>query len=304
MWTYLDDFLDYLKKERQYSLYTITSYRTDLFQFIEFLESEIFNGQVAAEKVDNKHIKAFIESLFIYGLSKRSIARKLSAIKTFFKYLNRIQLLEKNPTISLRAPRLDKPLPVILDEDQIRKVMTMPPEDTFEGIRDRAILELFYGCGIRLGELIQLRMKQIYPESDYIIVVGKRNKERVVPLGSYARKALERYLRVRKEKVTFFEDPGIVFVNEKGKPLYPLKIQLMVKKYLSQVSEQEHLSPHVLRHTFATHLLDRGADLLSVKELLGHASLSTTQIYTHVSMDRLKEVYRKAHPRSGKGSQS
>jgi len=304
MWTYLDDFLDYLKKERQYSRYTVTSYQTDLSQFIEFLETEIFTGQVAVEKVDNNHIKAFIESLFIYGLSKRSIARKLSAIKAFFKYLNRIQILEKNPTTSLRAPRLDKPLPVVLDENQIRKVMTMPPEDTFEGIRDRAILELLYGCGIRLGELIQLRMKQIHPESDYIIVEGKRNKERVIPLGSYAREALERYLSVRKEKVKFFENPEIVFINEKGKSLYPLKIQLMVRKYLGQVSEQEHLSPHVLRHTFATHLLDRGADLLAVKELLGHASLSTTQIYTHVSMDRLKEVYQKAHPRSGKGSQS
>ncbi|MEJ2635107.1 MAG: tyrosine recombinase XerC [Calditrichia bacterium] len=298
MWIYLDNFADYLKNERLYSPHTVKSYRTDLAQFIEYLEDEVFSRQVRPQMVDSDHIKEYVEKLFIHGLNKKSIARKLSTIKSFFKYLKRIQILEGNPALSVYAPKLDKTLPVVLDEKQARKLMELPREKTFEGIRDRAILELFYGCGIRLAELIQLRVKQIHLQSDYIIVLGKRNKERIVPLGNYARDALEKYLKTRNEKIKIFIDPDIVFVNKKGKSLYPLAIQKMVKKYLTQISEQEHLSPHVLRHTFATHLLDRGADLLAVKELLGHASLSTTQIYTHVSMERLKNVYQKAHPRS------
>jgi len=209
-------------------------------------------------------------------------------------------IISANPALGISAPKLDKNLPVVLDEEQARKLMELPPDNTFEGKRDRAILELFYGCGIRLSELIHLRMKQIRLESDYIIIEGKRKKERIVPIGKYARSALERYLKIRNEKIRLFMNPEIVFVNKNGKSLYPLSVQKMVKKYLGEISEQEHLSPHVLRHTFATHLLDRGADLLSVKELLGHSSLSTTQIYTHVSMERLKNVYQHAHPRSGK----
>ncbi len=298
MWNYLDNFLDYLKSERRYSLHTITSYRTDLSQFLEFLDSEKFRFKVTPDAVDSTHIKSFVETLFIHGLDKKSIARKLSAIKSFFKYLKRNQCVQKNPAQPVFAPKLDKPLPVVLDEKQARRLMQMPPDDTFQGIRDRAILELFYGCGIRLSELIFLKMKQIHLKSNYIIVEGKRNKERMIPVGKFALSALERYLRIRNEKIKVFEDPQIVFVNRKGQTLYPLAIQKMVKKYLGQISEQEHLSPHVLRHTFATHLLDHGADLMAVKELLGHSSLSTTQIYTHVSMDRLKSVYRKAHPRS------
>jgi len=196
------------------------------------------------------------------------------------------------------APKLDKNLPHVLNENQVRKLMELPPEDTFEGIRDRAILELFYGCGIRLGELISLKMKQIRSSGDFIIIKGKGNKERVVPLGSFARDALNKYLKIRQKSIKIFEDDQIIFVNKKGRPLYPLAVQKMVKKYLSKITEQEHLSPHMLRHTFATHLLDRGADLMAVKELLGHASLSTTQIYTHVSMERLKQVYQQSHPRS------
>lgn len=298
MWTHLDNFLDYLKSERLYSSHTLTSYQTDISQFIEFLESEFFSGQVNPEAVDSDHIKEFIETLFINGLNKRSIARKLSAIKSFFKYLGRIQAVGNNPSAALFAPKLDKPLPVVMDERQVHKLMELPPDDSFEGLRDRAILELFYGCGVRLSELLQLRMKQIRFENDYIIVEGKRNKERIIPLGSKARSALKTYLEIRKEKIKHFEDPSIVFVNKKGKVFYPLAVQKIVNSYLSKVSEQEQLSPHVLRHTFATHLLDRGADLLAVKELLGHTSLSTTQIYTHVSMERLKTVYKKAHPRS------
>ncbi len=302
MWADLDNFLDYIQSERRYSRYTITSYRVDLSQFVDFLESSEVSGQVNPEEVDTNHVKHFVETLFIHGLNKKSIARKLSAIKSFFKYLNRNQIIRNNPAQAVYSPKLDKNLPVILEEKHARKIMDLPPADQFNGIRDRAILELFYGCGIRLGELISLRMKQIYLQSNYIKVEGKRGKERLLPLGKYARDALRKYLSVRESEIKVFKNSDIVFVNKKGKPLYPLAVQKMVKNYLSQVSEQEHLSPHVLRHTFATHLLDHGADLLAVKELLGHASLSTTQIYTHVSMERLKSVYQSSHPRSKRSS--
>ncbi|MBN2367188.1 MAG: tyrosine recombinase XerC [Calditrichaeota bacterium] len=298
MWNELNNFVLYIRQERRYSPHTVRSYQIDLSQFIEFLEEEIFRDKVEARSVDDDHIRGFIEQLFILGLDKRSIARKLSAIKSFFKYLQRMDFIQQNPVLHLRTPKLDKKLPTVLEEHQIRKLMDIPDSETFEGIRDRAILELFYGCGVRLAELIQLKLKQIHLTDHYIIVEGKRNKERLLPVGEFAIDALNLYFNVRRDILKQSEDTPFVFVNKKGKPLYPLAVQKMVKKYLQQVSEQEHLSPHVLRHTYATHLLDRGAELLAVKELLGHSSLSTTQIYTHVSMDRLKSVYRKAHPRS------
>ncbi len=301
MWDTIDKFLEYLQKERQYSAHTLTAYRIDLSQFAEFLEEVLPDGQVTPKQIDSKHIRSFIEELFINGLDKRSIARKLSAIKSFFRYLKRMQWIDVNPATAIYPPKYDRKLPVVLNEEQVRKLLEAPPENTFEGIRDRAILELLYGCGMRLSEILELKLKQIRLEMNYIIVEGKRKKERIVPLGKFALKALNRYLREREKKVHIFEDPQIVFVNKKGKKLYPLSIQSRVEKYAREISEQEGVSPHTLRHAFATHLLDRGADLLTVKELLGHSSLSTTQIYTHVSMERLKEIYRKSHPRSGGG---
>ncbi len=301
MWESIDKFLEYLQKERHYSAHTVTAYRIDLSQFAEYLEQALAGGQVTPGQVDNKHIRSFIEELFINGLDKRSIARKLSAIKSFFRYLKRMQMIDVNPSATIDPPKYDRKLPVVLNEAQMRKLLESPPEKTFEGIRDRAILELLYGCGMRLSEILELKLKQIRLEMNYIIVEGKRKKERIVPLGKYAVRALSRYLEEREQKVKVFEDSQIVFVNNKGKKLYPLAVQSMVGKYARKVSEQEGISPHSLRHAFATHLLDRGADLLTVKELLGHSSLSTTQIYTHVSMERLKKIYRKAHPRSGRG---
>ena len=298
MWHELENFLHYLRAERRYSVHTVKSYQIDLSQFIQYLEDQIFKDKVRLVSVDKKHIRHFIEELYVYGLNKRSISRKLSAIKSFFKYLQRIRKIDHNPVADMHSPKLDKPLPTVLDEEEIRKLMDLPDQTNFTGIRDRAILELFYGCGIRLSELIQLKMKQIQLNNHYIIVEGKRNKERVLPIGKKAVQALSKYLEIRTQIVKEKDSSGLVFLSSKGKGLYPLAVQQMVKKYLQKISEQDHLSPHVLRHTFATHLLNRGADLLAVKELLGHSSLSTTQIYTHVSMDRLKSVYHKAHPRS------
>jgi tyrosine recombinase XerC len=304
MWEHLNQFLSYLQTERLYSDFTIKAYKTDLEQFIHFLEQELGINKVNVSQVDINSIKRSIENLFIDGYNKRSIARKISAIKSFFKYLKRIQLIETNPTSSLHSPKLEKTLPNVLDESETQKLMDFPPKDSFEGVRDRAILELLYGGGMRLGEVISLKMKQIHNKINYIIIEGKGKKERLIPLGHFAQVALREYLDIRKSIKINSKDPQVVFLTKKGNPLYPLAIQNMVKRYLQKISEQENLSPHTLRHTFATHLLDRGADLMTVKELLGHASLSTTQIYTHVSIDRLKQVYKKAHPRSGRGKNS
>jgi integrase/recombinase XerC len=297
---HLKNFLQYLQTERLYSQLTIRSYQIDLTQFIHYLEPLVPSNKVDPKLVDKELIQNYIEELFIYGLNKKSISRKLSTIKSFFKYLQRIAIIEKNPVVNIHSPKLDKPLPVVINEEEIRRVMQLPPEDNLEGLRDRAILELFYGCGVRLSELLKLQWKQIHLIDHYITVEGKRGKERVLPIGQHAMNALQRYRMKRMEVMEDQPQSSYVFVNIKGKTLYPLAVQKMVKKYLQKVSEQDRLSPHVLRHSFATHLLDRGADLLAVKELLGHSSLSTTQIYTHVSMDRLKSVYRQAHPRSGR----
>jgi site-specific recombinase XerD len=215
-----------------------------------------------------------------------------------------MNIIRQNPIHNIPSPKLEKNLPVVLDENEIRRVLDLPTGDNFESIRDKCILELFYGCGLRLSEVINLKMKQIYLNDNYIRVEGKRNKERILPVGKFAADAFRQYLDARQRLLRELVNTEIVFITDKGKKLYPLSIQKMVTKYLLQISEQEHLSPHVLRHSFATHLLDRGADLLVVKELLGHESLSTTQIYTHVSMDRLKEVYRKSHPRSGRDAKN
>lgn len=298
MWTEIDQFLHYLRFQRKYSEHTVESYGNDLTQFAEFLENRIGDNQISPQSVETGHIKDFLGHLLIHGLEKRSIARKLSSIKSLLRYFLREGLIKKNPAAIVSAPKLDRRLPVIIDMKQASKLMELPPADTFEGIRDRAILELLYGAGLRLSELLNLRTENVNFHADTIRVSGKRNKERILPMGSHAKAILKKYLQIRDAAVKSLSEPSIIFVNRNGNPLYPLAVQKMVKKYMSELSEQEHLSPHVLRHAFATHLLDRGADLFAVKELLGHESLSTTQIYTHVSTERLKKVYQQAHPRA------
>ncbi len=302
MWAALDQFLHYIEHQRLYSAHTIISYRNDLSQFVDFLEARHNAQSINPHKVKTEDIRSFLGFMLKSGLGKRSIARKLSAVKSWFRYMLRNDIIPLNPAGVVSAPRLDRPLPTVLSEAQTFKLMSLPPDDSFQGRRDRAILELFYGCGIRLSELLNLKMPDLDFSRELIRVLGKRQKERLVPFGKYARIALENYFKIRDEEITLREDPSIVIVDSKGKPLYPVKIQKMVQRYMQELSEQAHLSPHVLRHSFATHLLDRGADLMVVKELLGHESLSTTQIYTHVSMDRLKKVYRQAHPRAEKKS--
>ncbi|HUI66190.1 MAG TPA: tyrosine recombinase XerC [Bacteroidota bacterium] len=296
MQTHIDTFLRYLRVGRNYSPNTVAGYEDDLRQFRSFMIDS--TGADAVASVNRVSIRRFLARLHTQGYASRSIARKLACLKSFFRYLRKSHVVEANPAANIASPKLDRRLPRTLDEGSVSRLMDQPDRSTTLGRRDAAILEVLYGTGIRLGELIALEKADIDQGNGTIKVSGKGSKERIVPFGSKAKAALREYLLVRAE----LEDPRApvsnVFLSARGKPMNPKGVNLLMNKYIAQVSDIEKKSPHLLRHTFATHLLDRGADLRAVKELLGHESLSTTQIYTHVSVERLRKVYAQAHPKA------
>jgi integrase/recombinase XerC len=286
-------FLDHLRKERGYSAHTTDAYRRDLAQFDRFVRQR--SGASQLREAMSKHmVRAFTFSLAEKGLKARSVARKVAALKSFSRYCVQRKLLDTNPTRTLSNPKLDKPLPSFLTRKQAETLADLPLEPARE--RDRAIVELFYGTGIRLGELHGLTVGALDRRGGVVRVVGKGRKERVVPVTAAALKLIETYIW-RRDGPRGPESP--LFTNDKGERLSRRQIQRIVRRELGGVSQQAKRSPHVLRHSFATHLMDGGADIRAVKELLGHASLSTTQIYTHVSKERIIQAYRKAHPRAG-----
>ncbi len=296
--TQIRNFLKYIYLERRYSPKTVESYGIDLIQFEEFLFDYFRVPKIPWEKVDKKSIRLFLVALQETALSKRSIARKLATLKSFFKYLTREEIIETNPGLNIKIPKFEKKLPAFASTDDIDRLMALPAEDTFEGIRDRAILELFYGTGMRLSELINVKLSDMMLSENLIRLHGKGNKERVIPFGSVAKQVIERYLTFRTKYAAQSVDN--LFVLKSGKKMYPMAVQRIVKKYLTQASDSHKKSPHILRHSYATHLLNAGASIRVVKDLLGHESLSTTQVYTHLSIDHLKAIYRKAHPGSSK----
>lgn len=289
-------FLEYLEVERNYSPNTITSYETDLTELLNFLRSE---GIIDVRDIHKENLRAFLGDLLDKGFSNRSAARKIATLRSFFKYLRRQKLVDGNPALVLITPRTDTHLPTFLDEQTAEALMNAPDKTSAHGKRDAAILELFYSTGIRLSELIGLNINDIQPTERVIKVFGKGRKQRIFPVGEKALNAIDEYLKTRNDlhkKSSFVAVP--LFLTTGGKRMYPQAVGLLVGKYIRQVSEVEKQSPHVLRHSFATHLLNRGADLRAVKELLGHESLSTTQVYTHVSAARMKKVYESAHPKA------
>ncbi len=291
-------FLRYLEKEKRYSAHTVQAYGTDLEQFIDFLVEE--RGKRDSPRigeVTREEIRLFLGGLVRRGMSKRSVARKLASLRAFFGYLTRTGGIRSNPAATLVSPKLEKPLPAFLREEEILEALEGIVGDSARGVRDRAILELFYGTGMRLSELVGLNIGDIHLTTGTVRVYGKGGKERVLPVGRKAGNALRTYLLHRGEFRPEQKNQAL-FLNRYGNRISARGVQLLVHRWLRRVSEKKRLSPHVLRHTFATHLLDRGADLEAVKELLGHASLSTTQVYTHLTMDHLRKVYRQAHPRA------
>jgi len=273
-------FLDYLQKEKNLSPHTLRAYRSDLRLFFEFLSDQ------KIDVVDHAAITQFLAALYRYGLDRRSIARKLSTLKSFFKTLVKLHYTDDNPAALVRSPKTKKHLPGFLTFSQIDEGLAI------DDPRDRAIVEVLYSCGLRASELVGLNQNDIDLNHQEVRIRGKGGKERIVPVGTAARQAVMYYLRNRS-----VASPAL-FVNHRGGRLSTRSLQRIVHKYLVRVARIAGTNPHILRHTFATHLLERGADLRAVQELLGHSSLSTVQIYTHLTTKRLKEIYRQAHPRA------
>ncbi|MEA1912223.1 MAG: site-specific tyrosine recombinase/integron integrase [candidate division WOR-3 bacterium] len=274
---------------REYSDLTIRSYKTDLEEFKSFLEKI---GKDDLSEIKKKDIRGFMGELLSYGYKRSSVARKLSAIKSFCRFLVRNKVLKRNPSISIKTPKTEIFIPSFLSEEEMEKFFDSIPEKDLD-IRNRAIIELLYGTGIRASELTNLDLSMVDLKSKLLKVYGKGKKERILPIGRIASKWLERYL----SEVRGYKD-GPFFLSKSGKRLVQRDLQRIVKRAISSVTTLHRMSPHTLRHTFATHLLNRGANLRAVQELLGHESLSTTQIYTHMSIEKLKEEYKKAHPRA------
>ena len=291
-------FLISLKEQLNYSENTIQAYAVDLTQFNDFLSEYHSDSNVSVEKIDKLSIRHFFGKLDEEGISRKSIARKLAELRSLFKYLIRTGVIEHNPAKNFSFPKMEKRLPTPLSVEEALKLVTAPKADTFAGARDSALLELLYGTGARLSEIVSLNIRNLNWESGTVRLFGKGSKERIVPLGGPGWKALEVYEGFRNSKSKEGDEIAL-FLNKYGKRLSGRGIQRIVKKYMSMTVESKGKNPHILRHTFATHLLERGADLNAVKELLGHEDLATTQIYTHVEAEGLKKAYKQAHPRAG-----
>jgi tyrosine recombinase XerC len=286
MHRYIDKFISYLEIEKNYSPYTLLNYRVDLEEFAQFVKEE------PLERIDYLVLRRHLAYIKTKELKPRTLARKLSSLRSFFKFLQREGHIKNNPTTLLMSPKLDKKLPQFLTEEEMVKFIESPSKDNLAGKRDRAILETLYSTGMRVSELVGLNVENVDFISNVVKVEGKGKKERLLPIGDKALVAIRDYLKERKN------DTNALFLNKNGTRLTTRSVCHITEKYIRLTGLKSRISPHALRHSFATHLLNRGADLRSVQELLGHVNLSTTQIYTHMTTERLKSVYDKAHPRA------
>ncbi len=300
----IGQFLEHLRYERNVSEHTLRNYGSDLEQFLDYLAPANHGKRKEPLPTDIDHItiREWLASLHSAQKKKSSIARKLAALRTFFQFLVREGLVELNPAKLVSTPRQEKKLPKHLSIEEAIRFIEMPDVETDLGKRDRAMLELMYATGVRVAELTKLNLGHIDFKNRLIRVTGKRRKERIVPYGEPALDALRNYLDVRENILNMApvseREPEALFLNYQGTRITTRSVGRMVEKYIRGCAGQYDISPHALRHSFATHLLDSGADLRDIQELLGHARLSTTQIYTHVSMEKLIEVYDKAHPKA------
>ena len=289
MHRYLEKFLRYLEIEKNYSPHTLLNYRLDLADFIKFL------GQTSIESATYLTLRKFLANLKERNLKQRTVSRKLSCLRSFFRFLCREGYLKTNPLTSLSSPKSEKYLPLFLTENEVVKLIEMPKAEDWRGLRDKAILETFYSTGMRISELVGLNLSDIDFIGQVVKVKGKGKKERLLPIGDRALSAIRGYLVKKKNKK--INEPAL-FLNKNQRRITDRGVRDIVQKYIRIASLKTGVSAHTLRHSFATHLLNRGADLRSVQELLGHANISTTQIYTHLTTDKLKSVYEKAHPRA------
>jgi len=285
---YTEKFIRYLEIEKNYSKYTIANYKLDLADFFKFL------GESPLEKVDYLTLRKYLAVLKEKNFKNRTIGRHLSSLRSFFKFLVREGLLKNNPISGVSSPKQEKHLPLFLTEEEVRKLIDSVRLKGERDYRDRAVIETFYSTGMRVSELVGLDIDDVDFIGGIVKVLGKGRKERIVPIGEQALLTIKDYLDIRK----IVKEPQALFLNKNGKRITDRGIRDVIDKYIRIASLRQGVSCHTLRHSFATHLLDRGADLRSVQELLGHVNLSTTQIYTHLTTERLKSVYDKAHPRA------
>jgi len=291
-------FLRYLDVERNASLHTIKSYREDLTSLHEYLSGDS-EKVITPEQISSLDLRGYVSALHEAGYAKTSVARRLASLRSFFRFTQREGLSSSNPAKPLRNPRPDRKLPHFLSTEEIGKLLSAPPKSEAMGLRDRAIFETMYSAGLRVSELVGINQDDLDLVTGLVRIRGKGKRERLAPIGSFAAKSLNQWLAAKpKEKSKKVEDEQAVFLNRFGNRLTTRSVGRMLEKYIQQTGLDLRTSPHRLRHSFAMHLLDRGADIRSVQELLGHKSLVTTQIYTHVSTARLKEVYERAHPRA------
>lgn len=291
-----ETFLKYLQYEKRYSKHTISSYDSDLNQLEVFIQSNFPESDLSS--ATHAVIRNWIVSMVDQGLDARSINRKIACLRSYYKFLLKREYIEKDPTQKIRILKTSKKLPQFVHENDIAKLLDQFEfTDDFSGSRDRLILELLYGTGIRLSELISLKTADINFSNRTLKVLGKRNKERIIPFSVSLERVMEQYL-AKKNSEALANEGGELLVTDNGEACYPMVIYRTVKKYLNLFTTIEKRSPHVLRHTFATHLLNKGAELNAVKDLLGHTSLAATQVYTHNSLDKLKKVFDQAHPKA------
>lgn len=292
----VESFLNHLQFEKRYSPKTILSYQTDLSQFETFLKT--FSPESDSQQATHHVIRAWIVSLVEGKLDAASINRKIACLRSYYKFLLRQEVIDRDPMIKIKILKTKKKLPHFVQEgDMVTLLDQAQFSSDHEGIREQLILELFYGTGIRLSELINLKESKINFREGTIKVLGKRNKERVVPFANSLLPLIEKYRDARNKEVSKHEH-GLLFVTDTGEPMYPMMVYRIVKKYMKLFSSVEKKSPHVLRHSYATHLLNKGAEINAVKDLLGHTSLAATQVYTHNSMEKLKKVFEQAHPKA------
>jgi integrase/recombinase XerC len=293
--SHLNNFIDHISHEKKLSPHTSLAYQNDLLQFSRFLENEVSDGELL--NANHLSVRSWIAQLMDTGVSARSVNRKLSSLKSFYKYLLKNGIITTNPLQKVQGPKIPKKLPVFVDESQMEKLFEgIEFEEGFIGTRDKLILDILYQTGIRRAELINLKEQNVDLYDLTIKVLGKRNKERIIPISLELKRNLESYFKVKKSEGL---DNLLLFVSPKNKVMKETEVYKLVKKYLSAITTLGKKSPHVLRHTFATHLLNNGADINAVKELLGHANLAATQVYTHNTIEKLKKTYKRSHPRSG-----
>ena len=290
----LDHFLHYIVVEKGLSKNTVDAYSHGLNRFLDYLKKKGIQKISGVSKLD---VRAFLLTLKKQGLSTKSVVRNLAAIRTLFHFLIQEEILETNPIEELESPKLPKTLPEILTLKEVEQLLEQPNPQTPMGIRDRAMLEVLYATGMRVSELTQLPMNQVNLEAGYVRVFGKGSKERIIPIGNEAMKWVALYLKVAREKLAKRRESPFLFINRMGSGMSRQRFWKVIKAYGRRAGIRKRITPHLLRHSFASHLLERGADLRSVQMMLGHVDISTTQIYTHVTGERLKKIHQRYHPR-------